>query len=144
MKVLSLFPIGVVMLGISIFGRSRSTSTSPCRGPDSFSNAEVSHIKFLMHTTDDLYISFRQRVNLPSVNESAVQLVTDSATCSRALGTWNNIISAIDSNTPPLDSLYVISVGSSYDAVSPTGKGSEWNQHMVMDSLFHHVSNYLY
>ena len=94
-----------------------------------------------MHTTDGLYIAFRQRVHLPAVVDSAVQLVTDSATCAHAVAVWNTPDST---NAPHIDSLYVIRVGSSYDVISPAASGSEWSQHMVIDRLFSHVSDYLY
>jgi hypothetical protein len=141
MRILPLLPVGALMLGFVGFGRIPSTAATVCRGPDAFATSQVNHLKFLMRTNDDVYVSFRQRIHLPAVADSAVQLVTDSATCAHALVVWNTPDST---NAPVLDSLYVIRVGPSYDIISPAGQGSEWNQHMVVDSLFNHVSDYLY
>ena len=141
MKILSLMPVGGVALLIAAFGAPRSTSIAPCRGPDTFSATQLNHLKFLMRTTDDLYISFRRRAHLPAVSDSTIQLVIDSATCARVVGTWNIPDST---NAPRVDSLYVIRVGSNYDAINPADLGGEWNQHMVVDSLFHHLADYLY
>jgi hypothetical protein len=133
--------VGTAVLAISVVGASRGASGTACRGPDSFSAAQVNHLKSLMRSADNLYVSFRQRVHLPAASGSSVQLVTDSTLCARALGAWNTPDST---NAPHLDSLYVIRVGMTYDAISPAGGGSEWNQHMVMDSSFSRVSDYLY
>jgi hypothetical protein len=43
-----------------------------------------------------------------------------------------------------LKALYVIQVGSVYDAVDPQTAGGEWSQRLVLDSTFAVLGPYLY
>jgi len=130
----------VCMVAISGVSSSQITPTS-CRGPDKFSNYHITHLQGLMQSANPLDSAFLRRVHLPRVASTAVQLVTADSVCSRAVAAWT----AIDTTTiPPLASLYVIRVGSTYDVIDPQHSGAEWSQHLVLDRLFHPLGHYLF
>lgn len=134
--------VAIAAAGFTALGAARHNPTteiaSSCLGPDKFSADQIESIKELMHASDSTYIKFRRRVSLPLVADSAITLVTDSSACAAALATWH----AQDTGYVPFTSLYVVRVGSVYDTVIPSG--SEWNQHMVLDSAFRRAAVYLY
>lgn len=129
-------------LGLSVLGVTRGVSTvastSSCLGPDKFSDKQIANLKSLMRASDSTRIKFRQRIALSQVADSAITLVGTDSVCAAAITTWHAQGPAFAQFT----SLYVIHVGSMYDTVAPSG--SEWNQHIVLDSAFRRVAVYLY
>ena len=115
--------------------------TSPCRGPDSYSAAQIAHLQALMVSTNPLDSAFLRDVHLPRVAGSAIQLVTTDSVCSLVVQAWTQ---ADTLTHPPLTSLYVIQVGPAYDAIDAQNSGGEYSQHLVLDSLFHYQAPYLF
>lgn len=129
----------ICLVGVMGFSTSQSTPTS-CRRPDSFSSYHITHLQGLMRSASPLDSAFLRQVHLPFVASTAVQLVTADSVCSRAVQAWT----AMDTVTVPRrTTLYVIQVGSTYDAIDPQHSGAEWSQHLVLDSLFQPLAPYL-
>jgi hypothetical protein len=115
--------------------------TPVCRGPDSFSSSQISHLHEMMNSSDPSDSVFLANVKLPHVTSNFIGLITTDSLCALALQTWMTMDTV---SSPSLTRLYVLKVGSSYDVIDKQDSGGEWSQHMVLDSAFHYKAPYLF
>jgi hypothetical protein len=112
-----------------------------CRGPDSFSTAQIARLQELMASRDPRDSAFVQSVHLHHVPSNGIQLVTADSLCVLAAAAWTGVDTV---TTPPVTRLYVIRVGSMYDVIDRQQSGGEYSQHIVLDSAFHYQGPYLF
>ena len=142
MNIVGLMPIALALAaarGSSALA-SRHDSATACYAADANSNRELAYLTTLNGGTDSNAVRMRNRVHLPVVSASAISVVTDSLTCADALATYNRVTKP---ETGPATHIYLIAVGSVYVAFNPNVSAGEWTEHVVMDSTFHFLADYL-
>lgn len=114
-----------------------SADPAACRGPDSYSVDAVDDLRNLMHPAVASDTAFRKRAQLPLVPDTAIALITDSATCAQAVAAYRQI-----DTTAQVSSMYVIRVGPVFVASNPDAKAGEWIVNYVFDSGFRYISSF--
>jgi hypothetical protein len=97
------------LIGALIAVPSTTRAQSSCLIPDSVAIPYFqSQLVIMVTASDTATVNYRNSINLPSTNASAVTLVTDAATCLRAA----IAIAAITPGGDPSPAAYVFKIGS--------------------------------
>ncbi len=134
--------MGAALSGLVAFANPKAArnADSPCYASDSYSDDQIAELRTIVAGPDSTSNRWRQIVHLPAVAPSAVALVSESASCASALTTFN---SATQYDNGPAVKLYLFSVGNVYVGANPHFPSGESVQHVVMDSTFAFLGNYL-
>jgi len=134
------FFLVAVVAGLWTAAPSHTTrvETLACFPPDAITTFQVAAVKELVTSTDSGSIGAREFAHLQAVADTAVAAVTDSISCSRALTAFNG---AMDGG--PYSQIYLIRAGIMYVATGVPDPVRELNPHIVMDSSFAVVGNFL-
>jgi hypothetical protein len=98
------------------------------------------HLKGILRSNDAKDIQFRANAHLVTVADTAIEVVSDSKKCARALRTFNR---NMDLDTA-LTRIYLIRAGRVYIGSNPNvHAGREWTEQLIMDSSFVYLAGYL-
>lgn len=112
-----------------------------CLGPDSTATRLVARLQFLEHASDSGNRVFRTNTQMEVAPDSAIVLVTDSASCAKAVKAYNTLFSDSVVRT---SAVYLIRTGQQYVAMDPTLPAGEWGMYALLDSTFALKSRYYY
>ena len=133
------FITGGVAAGLwTASAHSTGSQSLACFPPDAITSFQVAAVRDLVTSTDSGSIGTRNFAHLRAVADTAVVAVTDSTTCARALNAFNGTIDG-----GPYSQIYLVRAGSMYVASGPPDPVRELNPHVVMDSAFTVVGNFL-
>jgi hypothetical protein len=104
-----------------------------CLGPDEQTESEIAYLRRMTGSTNPLDVAWRQRIPLPAALPSEIALVSDSATCARALTAYNT---RANEEGVSVTGVYVIAVKDMYVVSNPQLKAGEFLLHYVFDSAF--------
>src|SRR5665213_678615 len=90
-------------------------------------------IQSIVSATDSNTVRHRQSLHLPAVADSAIQVVSNSRSCARALASDN---SDMDLGGAVASGVYLIRSGTAYVTSNPKYPSGEFTQHLVLDSTF--------
>jgi len=108
---------------------------SGCRAYDSTWIGELSEYQTLASDTDSITAVSRTLYNLPQLPEDSVSLVSDSATCMRAVLAYGRNLDVPDTTTPR--QVILVRFGSArYVVGDPQVTDGEFTIDMVFDSSF--------
>lgn len=122
-----------------------SQYSSACRAADNNTAFEIGRLQKAMHGVGSADSVAVANANLLYVADSAFAVVTDSATCATALAAHNAEAGYTPSEltNPASGTLYVIRVGTRFITWNPSFPSGEFVNHIVWDSSFHLLDNYL-
>ena len=130
------------LVGVPPFVAPTRHFDSACYPADAYTARQISTLKGIFASTDTLVVAWRQStVHLLPVADSAIEVVSDSTKCSRALATFNR---AVNLGGATATRLYLIRAGVMYVASNPalTPGDGELPSQLVLDSTFAHVATY--
>jgi hypothetical protein len=127
--------IGTIGLGENI--QTRYLTSTVCFPADAYTASDIQELTPTLTSSDTLRAMFRQSLHLPLVADTAIQVVSDSTECARALATFNN------GRRSPVAGLYLIRAGNTFVASNPAIRGGEFVIHLVMDSSFSALTSFL-
>ena len=111
-----------------------------CYPADTYTDFQLTHLKGILRSNDPGLLQFRANTHLAPVADTALEVVTDSKKCARALRTFNR---NMDLDTV-LTRIYLIRAGNVYIGSNPNvHTGREWTEQLVMDSSFVYLAGYL-
>lgn len=138
---LSLAMTGVAIAVLTTPEVRRTPTSSACYGPDWYSAFHIGLLREKLSSTSADGVDFRTETHLPMLPDTAIQLVSDSTSCAHAVATYNASLS-LDGRTAA--QVYLIRAGAMYVASNPNVfPGRDWTEHVVMDSAFTYMSDYL-
>ena len=117
---------------------STRTQTLGCFPPDAITNFQVAAVRELVTSTDSASIGAREFAHLRAVPDTAVAAVSDSTTCARALAAFNTVVAG-----GPYSQIYLVRAGTMYVASGRPDPVRELNSHIVVDSSFSVLGNFL-
>ena len=110
-----------------------------CYAADSYTERQITALRSAFASSDPKVVQWRQTTHLPAVADTAIEVVSDSMKCARALATYNT---TMDLGGATASKLYLIRAGAMYVASSPQFSTGEWTSQLVLDSTFIHVASY--
>lgn len=124
----------------------RRGSRVACRAADAATAREIRRWQSEMHSTDPDDSLDISHARLRYVPDSAFAVVSDSATCARALAAHNKDAgyTIAELATADASSVYVIRVGTRYITWNPAFRTGEWVTHVVWSDTFTALSHYLH
>ena len=117
---------------------SRRADTA-CYPADAYTSRQIFVLKGIFSSSDPKVVQFRTNAHLVAVADSAIEVVSDSTKCARALMTYN---SNMDLDVA-VTRLYLIRAGNVYIGSAPIDSSREWTEQLVMDSSFAYLATYL-
>jgi hypothetical protein len=120
---------GILGLTALLIAFRPAASQQTCHGADA--NSDL-FIKSLIALMDSSHSATRAKLRLPTVNTSAIKLVTNGSVCARAGLAADSIFKVWEPTAvlgPTTDPIYVIRVGASYavaDLNSPDDSDGDW------------------
>jgi hypothetical protein len=117
---------------------STRTHTPACFPPDAVTTFQVAAVRELVTSTDSASIGAREFSHLRAVPDTAVTAVSDSTTCARALTAFNAVVAG-----GPYAQIDLVRAGTVYVASGRPDSVRELNSHIVMDSSFSVLGNFL-
>ena len=119
---------------------SRAHVGPACYPADAYTDRQITVLKGTFSSNDPKNIQFLANTHLVAVADTAIEVVSDSTKCARALTTFN---SNMDLDTA-LTRIYLIRAGNAYVGSNPNvHMGREWSEQLVMDSSFAYLATYL-
>jgi hypothetical protein len=145
---LNMMKMRLILVAVSIAGSSACNRQAPvlsrqrplrttCLVADAYTARQIDALKSVMASSDSNTLRFRLNVHLPTVPDTAIQVVSDPTKCAAALTTYN-----ATSDSVRVTALYLIRVGNVYVG-STADTTREWTEQIVMDSMFAYVGTYL-
>lgn len=120
------------------------SAQSQCRGADSATIGRIASVKKMMISSDSRWTATRTAYNLPIVNDTAIVVVADSATCASAASAYNGALPSAARVSGR--SVYVIRVGSTryvvWDISSVDGLDDEHEVVVVLDSSYNVLGSF--
>ena len=116
--------------------------TSPCRAPDAATTSHLHYLRVSASSTSPVNANWRGTA-IPFITDTAglIMVVSDSATCARAIASYDTLMQLGDSGVTEIevlraDTVFVIS--------HPRIRRGEWVGRFVVDSAMRFINSYLY
>jgi hypothetical protein len=133
------------VVAIGAVGRTEATPgralfSSPCRTPDSLTAKHLHYVRASSVSLHVVDVGWRGDI-IPHVTDTTlITVVTDSATCARALASYDTLAdqggTLGEIEVLRLDTLFVLS--------HPDVHTGEWTMRYVVDSAMHYLRSYLF
>lgn len=136
-------PCFASMTAVLVVGSAMPAKAQTCAPPDSLATIARATVQWVVSSTDTHDIAFRQRLQLPASDTSAVTRITNDAVCQQVLAAVNAAVS--DWPAPLPTTIHVMAIGNHFVAMHPNPSPAtrEWDQYMVLDSQFHVVAKFV-
>ena len=136
------FVLTFILSGGLIAVPSTTRAQSSCLTPDSIAIPYFqSQLVAMVTASDTATVNYRNRLNLPSANASAVTLVSDPATCLKAA----NAIATITPGGDPSPAAYVFKIGANrFVAFNGRQKVHGSQYAYVFDKTFVRLASFAY
>jgi hypothetical protein len=135
--------VGIVrMADASSAISNRQTLASPCRTPDVLTTSHLHYLRMSASSSTPENVNWRgSAIPLITDTTTSITVVTDSATCARAIVSFDTLAGLGDSGVTEVevlraDTVFVIS--------HPRIRPGEWVGRFVVDSSMRFISSYLH
>jgi hypothetical protein len=108
-----------------------SAVAQSCLSGDEMAQAKLEWAKWIAASSETEAASARARLNIPSTTVGEVTIVTDAATCQKAVQAY-----ATDAGISPSRTVYLVKIGTSYVLTDPNMTFYESYPAIVLDSRF--------
>jgi hypothetical protein len=130
----------VAILAASKPFKSGARVVTTCYPADDYTDRQTAALKDVFHSSGPSVRQFLANTHLVAVADSAIEVMSDSTKCARALKTFN---ARVDLDTA-LTRIYLIRAGNFFVGSNPNVHvGREWTEQLVMDKSFVHIATYL-
>lgn len=131
------------MTVVLVAGTATPTKAQSCASSDSLATIARATVQWVVSSTDAHDVAFRQRLQLPASDTSAVTRATNDAVCQQVLAAVNAALT--DWPAPLPTTIHVMAVGNYFVAMHPNPSPAtrEWDQYMVLNSQYLVVAKFV-